>query len=129
MTHFLYSFCPVSSISCEIFQNLPPGALKLWPAVAPMWLRFYVANVSIWNSRHFPFLLLTEDNTISKVNHLFCLSCYGRGRRGGSVGDGGDQDSIQKQPPKYPGISYSFQMHLLIRDSLLTFLKNTKDNK
>lgn len=47
--------------------NLPPSALQLRPAVTPMRFRLYVANVSIWNPRHFPFLLLTEDHKVSSV--------------------------------------------------------------
>ena len=84
----LHNWRPASSISWEVSWNLPPGALQFWPAVAPVWFWFYVANVSIWNSRHFPFLLLTEMTTKSMKSaiHSVLLLTTGSGK------------IIQKQP-------------------------------
>lgn len=57
----------VSSTQHGSAQNSPPSPLQFWPTVSPVRLWFYVANVSIRNTGHFPFFLLTEDNKMSQV--------------------------------------------------------------
>lgn len=54
-------------------QNLPPSPFQLRSTVPPMWLWLHVANVSIRDSRHFPFFLLTK---ITKCVKLASLSLF-----------------------------------------------------
>lgn len=54
-------------------QNLPPSPFQLRSTVSPMWLWLHVANVSIRDSRHFPFFLLTKITKCVKLTSVFVL--------------------------------------------------------